>query len=40
MVGRACLWLSIATVTLTLLGLSAFAVLALAHHAAPAGGGG
>lgn len=38
--GRVCLWLSVAAVTLTLLGFGAFAVVALAHHAAPAGGGG
>lgn len=38
--GRACLWLSIAAVTLAVVGLGAFAVFALAHHAAPAGGGG
>ena len=38
--GRACLWLSIAAVTLAVVGLVAFAVFALAHHAAPAGGGG
>jgi hypothetical protein len=40
MVSRTWLWLSIATVTLILVGLSAFAVFALAHHASPAGGGG
>jgi hypothetical protein len=40
MLGRAWVWLSIATVTLTLVGLSAFVLFALAHHAAPAGGGG
>jgi hypothetical protein len=39
-VGRVCLWFTIAAVTLAVIGLSVVAVLALAHHAAPAGGGG
>lgn len=40
MVGRAWVWLSIAAVTLTVVGLSGFVLFALAHHAGPAGGGG
>ena len=38
--GRTLLWFSIMAVTLAIVGLAAFAVFALAHHAAPAGGGG
>lgn len=34
------LWLSVAVVTLVGVGLLIFAVIVLAHHAAPAGGGG
>jgi hypothetical protein len=40
LMGRAWVWLSIATATVMLVGMSAIAVLALAHHAAPVGGGG
>lgn len=38
-VGRLFLWFSIVGVSVILLGFCAFAVFALAHHAAPAGGG-
>jgi hypothetical protein len=38
--GRLCLWFSIVVVSLAFVGVSALAVFALAHHAAPTGGGG
>jgi hypothetical protein len=39
-IGRAFLWLSVVVITLTALGFGAFGLSLLAHHAAPAGGGG
>lgn len=40
MLGHAWVWLSIAAVTGVLIGISTIAVLLVAHHAAPVGGGG
>ena len=39
-IARLCLWLSVTTVVIVGLGLAVLAVGALAHHAAPVGGGG
>ena len=39
-IGGACLWLGIRTAGMGLLASGAYVVFTLAHHAAPAGGGG
>lgn len=37
--GRVCLWLSLVVIGVGALALCVFVLIALAHHAAPAGGG-